>query len=84
MGAASRSISSAPISNLNIAASNANLDLDVGLLMILLGFLLPLFAPWIPGINRIPRWIPLYKIIYHRYYASSVRTRPARGGHRAD
>ncbi len=65
-------------------STNTNLDLDVGLLMILLGFLLPLFAPWIPGINRIPRWIPLYKIIYHRYYASSVRTRPARGGHRAD
>jgi hypothetical protein len=39
-------------------SNNANLDLDVGLLMILFGFLLPMSAPWIPGINRIPRWIP--------------------------
>ena len=51
-------------------SNNANLDLDVGLLMILFGFLLPMFAPWIPVINRIPRWIPLYKIIYRKYYAS--------------
>ena len=50
------------------AANNSNLDLDVGLLMIVFGFLLPMFAPWIPGINRIPRWIPLYKIIYRKYY----------------
>ena len=52
------------------ASNNANLDLDVGLLMVLFGFLLPMFAPWIPVINRIPRWIPLYKIIYRKYYAS--------------
>ena len=51
-------------------SNNANLDLDVGLLMILFGFLLPMFAPWIPIINRLPRWIPLYKIIYRKYYAS--------------
>jgi hypothetical protein len=51
-------------------SANANLDLDVGLLMILFGFLLPMFAPWIPVINCIPRWIPLYKVIYRRYYAS--------------
>ena len=50
------------------AANNSNLDLDVGLLMVVFGFLLPMFAPWIPGINRIPRWIPLYKIIYRNYY----------------
>jgi hypothetical protein len=56
-------------------SNNANLDLDVGLLMILFGFLLPMFAPWIPVINRIPRWIPLYKIIYRQYYANTA------GGH---
>jgi hypothetical protein len=49
-------------------SSNSNLDLDVGLLMIVFGFLLPMFAPWIPIINRIPRWIPFYKIIYRKYY----------------
>jgi hypothetical protein len=51
-------------------SNNANLDLDVGLLMVLFGFLLPMFAPWIPVINRIPRWIPLYKIIYRKYYSA--------------
>jgi len=58
-------------------SNNANLDLDVGLLMILFGFLLPMFAPWIPIINRIPRWIPLYKIIYRQYYASTAGGPPA-------
>ena len=57
-------------------SNNANLDLDVGLLMILFGFLLPMFAPWIPVINRIPRWIPLYKIIYRKYYAASAGGQP--------
>jgi hypothetical protein len=52
-----------------IASNNSNLDLDVGLLMIVLGFLLPMFAPWIPLVNRIPDWIPFYKIIYRRWYA---------------
>jgi len=57
-------------------SNNHSLDLDVGLLMIVFGFLLPMFAPWIPGINRIPRWIPLYKIIYRQYYASVPRGQP--------
>jgi hypothetical protein len=59
-----------------LASNNPNLDLDVGLLMIVAGFLLPMFAPWIPGINRIPRWIPLYKIIYRQYYASMTHGQP--------
>ena len=57
-------------------ANNANLDLDVGLLMIVFGFLLPMFAPWIPLINRIPRWIPLYKIIYRQYYRGAGGGQP--------
>jgi hypothetical protein len=57
-------------------SNNSNLDLDVGLLMILFGFLLPMFAPWIPVINRIPRWIPLYKIIYRKYYDSAGGGQP--------
>jgi hypothetical protein len=57
-------------------STNANLDLDVGLLMIVFGFLLPMFAPWIPGINRIPRWIPFYKIIYRKYYHSAGGGQP--------
>ncbi len=59
-----------------LASNNSNLDLDVGLLMIVFGFLLPMFAPWIPVINRIPRWIPLYKIIYRRYYATTTGGQP--------
>jgi hypothetical protein len=59
-----------------LASNNPNLDLDVGLLMIVFGFLLPMFAPWIPGINRIPRWIPLYKIIYRKYYTSMADEPP--------
>ncbi len=57
-------------------SNNSNLDLDVGLLMIVFGFLLPMFAPWIPVINRIPRWIPLYKIIYRKYYHSAGGGQP--------
>jgi hypothetical protein len=63
-------------------STNTNLDLDVGLLMIVLGFLLPMFAPWIPGINRIPRLIPLYKIIYSRYYKANPPSTEARHEHR--
>jgi hypothetical protein len=59
-----------------LASNNPNLDLDVGLLMVLFGFLLPMFAPWIPIINRIPRWIPLYKIIYRNYYRSAEGGQP--------
>jgi hypothetical protein len=59
-----------------LASNNSNLDLDVGLLMIVFGFLLPMFAPWIPVINRIPRWIPLYKIIYRQYYANAAGGQP--------
>ena len=55
-------------------ANNANLDLDVGLLMVIFGFLLPMFAPWIPGVNRIPRWIPFYRIIYRRHYGIATAT----------
>ena len=57
-------------------STNANLDLDVGLLMVLLGFLLPMFAPWIPGINRVPHSI--------RSTGSSTAgtTRPPRTGGR--
>jgi hypothetical protein len=60
-------------------SNNSNLDLDVGLLMIVGGFLLPMFAPWIPVINRIPLWIPLYKIIYRKYYATMADDLPPPG-----
>jgi hypothetical protein len=38
----------------------------MGLLTALL-FLVPL----IPGLRDIPRWIPIYRLIWRRYYAES-------------
>src|SRR5580700_730500 len=59
----------APVSQL-AAPSSPAVAAAVSRYKILFGFLLPMFAPWIPIVNRIPRWIPLYKIIYRKYYAS--------------
>ncbi len=45
-----------------------NADAIVGSLMLLF-FLLLLFAPFIPVIKHIPRWIPIYRIIWRDWYA---------------
>jgi hypothetical protein len=45
----------------------ANTDLVVILLMILLTTLLAL-VPFIPILRDIPRWVPLYRVIWRRYY----------------
>lgn len=45
-----------------------NADAIVGSIMLLL-FLLLLFAPFIPVLNQLPRWIPLYRIIWRDWYA---------------
>jgi hypothetical protein len=45
----------------------ANTDLVVILLMILLTTLLAL-VPFIPILRDIPRWVPVYRIIWRRYY----------------
>ena len=39
--------------------------------------LLPLLLPWIPGLRDIPRLIPLYKIIYRKYYEKRSASPPA-------
>ena len=49
-------------------ASSASADLWVGTLIVILGMLLQLFLPWVPGLRDIPRMIPLHKIIYRGYY----------------
>lgn len=49
-------------------AGSAASDLWVGLLIVVVGMLLPLLLPWIPGLRDIPRLVPLYKVIYRRYY----------------
>lgn len=47
--------------------SSANGDLEVGVIMIVL-FLILLFLPIIPGLNRIPRGIRLYRLIWRDWY----------------
>ena len=46
-------------------------DLWVGTLIVIVGMLLQLALPWIPGLRDIPRALPLYKVIYRRYYRKS-------------
>ncbi|MEO6879817.1 MAG: hypothetical protein ABI181_02565 [Mycobacteriaceae bacterium] len=49
-------------------ASSASADLWVGTLIVIVGMLLQLLLPWVPGLRDIPRLIPFYKIIYRKYY----------------
>jgi len=48
-------------------------DLLVVLMMVLLTTLLML-VPLIPGLRDIPRWIPIYRLIWRRYYAQTKAT----------
>jgi len=48
-------------------------DLLVVLVMALLTALLFL-VPLIPGLRDIPRWIPIYRLIWRRYYAETKAT----------
>jgi len=45
----------------------ANADAVVWGIMMLLSLLL-LLVPFLPGIRSIPRWIPLYRIIWRQWY----------------
>jgi hypothetical protein len=59
-----------------------NADLIVGSLMIVF-FLLLLFAPFIPVLKHLPRWIPIYRIIWRDWYerresAPGTRKKPAK------
>jgi hypothetical protein len=49
-------------------ASSASGDLWVGTLVVVIGMLLQLLLPWIPGLRDIPRLIPFYRVAYRRYY----------------
>ena len=48
-------------------AWGANADVIIWALMMVLTLLLALI-PFIPGLRSIPRWIPLYRIIWRDYY----------------
>ena len=50
----------------------SNADLLVVLVMVILTLLLVL-VPLIPGLRDIPRWIPIYRVIWRGYYASRPR-----------
>jgi len=50
----------------------SNADLLVVLVMVILTVLL-LLVPLIPGLRDIPRWIPVYRIIWRGYYASRAK-----------
>jgi hypothetical protein len=48
--------------------TSANVDLLVVLTMAVLSLAL-VFVPFIPGLRDIPRWIPIHRLIWRRFYA---------------
>ena len=58
-------------------AKNPNADLIVGLLMLAL-FLILFFMPFIPILNRLPRWIGFYKVVWRDWYARQQGSGKAR------
>jgi hypothetical protein len=55
-----------------LGISGANADLAVVGIMLLLSLLLVL-VPFIPGLRDLPRWIPIHRLIWRRYYAGLGR-----------
>jgi len=56
--------------------NSSNADLGIIILMTVLTALLAL-VPFIPGLRDIPRWVPIHRLIWRRYYAprkSTART----------
>jgi hypothetical protein len=53
-------------------ASSPNGDLQVGVI-ILVVYLATLFTPFVPILNRLPRWFGVYRLIWRDWY----RRRPA-------
>lgn len=49
-------------------ATSPSGDLQVVLIVLVALVLLPLFLPFVPVLNRIPRWIPLYRWIWRSWY----------------
>jgi hypothetical protein len=50
---------------------SAAADLWVGTLVVIVGMLLQLLLPWIPGLRDSPRVIPFYKVIFRKSYATN-------------
>jgi hypothetical protein len=52
--------------------SSPNADIQVLLIMALLSLAF-IFIPFLPFINRVPRWIPLYRLIWKEHYRAQRR-----------
>jgi len=63
---------------INPFSSSTNADLLVITLMGVLSLAL-ILVPFLPGIRSIPRWIPIYKLIWRDHYRSTRRTQPEAG-----
>ena len=50
--------------------SSSNADIQVMLIMTVLSLLF-ICIPFLPVVNRIPRWIPIYKLIWREHYRAS-------------
>jgi hypothetical protein len=53
-----------------------NADLGIIILMTVLTAALAL-VPFIPGLRDIPRWLPIHRLIWRRYYAPKTAARRA-------
>jgi hypothetical protein len=58
---------------INPIKSSANADLVVGVIMLVL-FLVILLMPFIPGLNRLPHWLKVYRLIWRDWYQGSGRS----------
>jgi hypothetical protein len=63
-------------------SSSPNGDLQSGLLLGL-AFLVMLFLPFIPVLNKLPRWLGVYKIIWRDWYQNQRSESKASGHHPA-
>jgi hypothetical protein len=59
-----------------LGISAANADLTIVATIALLSLLLVL-VPFIPGVRDIPRWIPIHRLIWRRYYRDIAGSRSA-------
>jgi hypothetical protein len=53
-------------------SSSPNADLIVGVIMSVI-FLIMLLLPFIPGLNRLPRWLRVYRLIWRDWYRRQER-----------
>ena len=53
-------------------STSPNMDLQVGVIMTVV-FLVLLLMPFIPVLNRLPRWLGVYKLIWRDWYSRDRR-----------